>query len=91
MVNNVSGSHVWWRRKREKLLELMSQQQPPQPLYVYDEEHLRQRVRTVFNEFSIGLGAQVFYAMKANSYPEILRVFEEMGLGFECVSLSKLM
>jgi diaminopimelate decarboxylase/aspartate kinase len=32
-----------------------------------------------------GLGA-VFYALKANWHPEILRIFHEEGLGFECVS-----
>jgi diaminopimelate decarboxylase/aspartate kinase len=29
---------------------------------------------------------QVFYALKANWHPEILKLFYEQGLGFECVS-----
>jgi hypothetical protein len=87
-VNHVSGSQVWWRQKREKLLQLMVQQSPPKPLYVYDEEHLRNRAKTFLDIFAGGLNATVFFAIKANSYPQILQIFEGLGIGFECVSTS---
>ncbi len=54
------------------------------PCYVYSEAALRERYRA----FSAALGArtQVCYAVKANSNLSILRLFAEMGAGFDIVS-----
>ena len=71
---------VWWRRKAAKLVSVA--EQAGTPLYVYDEETLLESVGQVK---SLPVD-RVFYAMKANWHPELLRRFEAAGLGFECVS-----
>ncbi len=70
----------WWRRKAEKLVALANEGQTP--LYVYDEETLAESVGHLH---SLPVD-RVFYAVKANWNPEILRRFEAEGIGFECVS-----
>ena len=57
------------------------------PHFVYDEHTLRGAVERLQ---TIGAVDRVFYAMKANSHPDILRLFYEAGLGFECVSPGEL-
>jgi diaminopimelate decarboxylase/aspartate kinase len=71
----------WWVQKREALLALADRESSPR--YVYDRETL-----AVQAEALKGLTAvdRIFYAMKANSHPEVLKAFEAKGLGFECVS-----
>ncbi len=71
---------VWWARRRDELLEIAKKRSP---LYVYDEETLRRQVRRLseMNVFD-----RIFYATKANWNEDVLRTFEEMGIGFECVS-----
>lgn len=86
-VNHVNNPSLWWRRKRDRLLELAGEETP---LYVYDEETLvnnANRMMQLVTEHKVLDG--VFYAMKANSNPHVLRVFESLGLGFECVSISE--
>lgn len=75
-----AGEAPWWQERRGELLA-MAREAPAR--YVYDEATLRAAVADVQ-----GLDAvdRVFYAMKANAYPGILRRFYEAGLGFECVS-----
>ncbi len=71
---------AWWRTRRAELLALARAQSP---LYVYDEGTLRAAVKRLR---SISAVDRLFYAMKANPHPDVLRLFREMGLGFECVS-----
>ena len=71
---------AWWRRKAEGLVSLAKE--AGTPLYVYDEETLLEAVEQVR---SLPVD-RVFYAVKANWHPEVLRRFEAAGLGFECVS-----
>lgn len=54
------------------------------PCYVYSEAALRER----YHSFSTALGEStlVCYAVKANSNLAVLRVFAEMGAGFDIVS-----
>ncbi len=70
----------WWERKRELLLQVAEQHDSA---YVYDRESVRLAVRSLLSMKSIDA---VFYAMKANSNPGILRVIDEEGANFECVS-----
>lgn len=70
----------WWYRRREQLLELGREHGAA---FVYDRATLRSRAQAL--KAVPGIGA-VFYAMKANWHPDILRLFAEQGLGFECVS-----
>lgn len=73
-----SRAPIWWVEKRSQLLEVS-----PTPAYVYDGDTLQANVRTLQ-----GLDAvdHIFFAIKANSNPQILELFYQLGLGFECVS-----
>jgi diaminopimelate decarboxylase/aspartate kinase len=75
--------HEWWRGRRGELLELAGSG----PLYVYDAPTLRSAAASLR-----GLAAldRLFYALKANNHPGVLRVFHDAGLGFECVSAAEL-
>lgn len=56
------------------------------PVYVYSEEYIKNRAALLKNLFK-GLPAELFYAMKANTNPEILRLLVEEGYGLESVSI----
>jgi len=71
---------AWWHDRREELLALARSQTP---LYVYDAETLDGAVAELGALQSV---ERVYYAIKANPHPEILRRFGSAGLGFECVS-----
>jgi diaminopimelate decarboxylase len=75
---------VWWRDRRDELLRLADEQSPR---YVYDAVTLRTRSREVQ---ALDPLDQAFYAVKANPHPDVLRVLERQGLGFECVSPGEL-
>lgn len=70
----------WWQRRRDELLSLAASESP---LYVYDEETLEEAASALLR---LEAPDRVFYALKANPHPEVLRVFERLGIGFECVS-----
>ena len=71
---------AWWRDRREELLRLADE---ASPRYVYDAATLREQSRDFQ---ALGPVDQSFYAVKANPHPGVLRVLEEQGLSFECVS-----
>jgi diaminopimelate decarboxylase/aspartate kinase len=74
----------WWATQRDALLAKV---QGGEPLYVYALAEVRataQRLR------AIGTVDRWFYAMKANSHPQILRTLAEEGFGIECVSAPEL-
>ncbi len=75
----------WWRDKRESLLSL-GQNSPPR--FVYDLDTVQDRAMALKTQLP-SLHA-VYYAMKANPHPEILRVIAEAGLGIECVSTAEI-
>jgi len=75
---------VWWRSYRDELLRLADEQSPR---YVYDAATLRDRSREMRTLDPVD---RAFYAVKANAHPEVLRVLERQGLGFECVSPGEL-
>lgn len=74
----------WWQARRA---ELLAQAQVSTPRYVYDLACVRENARALR-----GLGAldRRFYAIKANPHPDLLRVLEEEGFGFECVSAGEI-
>jgi diaminopimelate decarboxylase/aspartate kinase len=74
----------WWELKRDELLVIADQQTPA---YVYDAPTIRGRAASLKG---IGAVDRVFYAMKANSHPEVLDIVSASGLGFECVSPNEL-
>jgi len=75
---------AWWRRRRDELLRLADEQSPR---YVYEEATLRAKSEEIQNLAPVD---RVFYAVKANPHPDVLRVLERQGLGFECVSPGEL-
>jgi len=74
----------WWENKRAQLLDLAALQSP---CYVYDRQTLINKANELLKLQAID---QLFYAMKANSNPEILKTFYDKGIGFECVSINEL-
>ena len=74
------GLPAWWQDRRDMLLDL-ARSSPP--IYVYDEQTIRDSLESLR---SIDALDRVFYSMKANEHPDILKIFHDEGLGFECVS-----
>jgi hypothetical protein len=72
---------VWWHERRDDLLALADAQ--PTPLYVYNEDSLHEAADELLKMKSVD---RIFYSIKANPNPQIIRLFAAKGLGFECVS-----
>ena len=71
---------AWWSRKRDELVAIGTVETSA---YVYDLDTIREACAHLTGLENID---RVFYAIKANSHPEILRVISAAGLSFECVS-----
>jgi len=76
----VQTHDAWWMRKRAQLLELAGKQLNA---YVYDRDSVREAARNLLKLESVD---RVLYAVKANFNAELLRVLNEEGVDFECVS-----
>ena len=76
----------WWRApaQRDALLALAAE---GTPRYVYHLETVRERARQLNGIRAID---RRYYAIKANSHPDILRALEAEGFGLECVSQGEL-
>ena len=83
-ANPVAVREPWWKRERARLLELA---QAATPRYVYHLPTVRERARALRALSSVD---RVYYAMKANAHPAVLRTIAEEGIGFECVSPGEL-
>jgi bifunctional diaminopimelate decarboxylase / aspartate kinase len=75
-----STTRQWWHDRRGDLLALGREHAAA---FVYDRATLTEKARALKQLPGID---SVFYALKANWHPDILRLFNEQGLGFECVS-----
>ncbi|MGN6312154.1 MAG: bifunctional aspartate kinase/diaminopimelate decarboxylase [Rhodanobacteraceae bacterium] len=82
--NAVAAREPWWTRERVRLLEFA---QAATPRYVYHLPTIRERARALRALSSVD---RVYYAMKANAHPAILRAIAQEGVGFECVSPGEL-
>lgn len=77
----VSTAPTWWREsQREKLLALAAEQTPR---YVYHLPTVRQQARELKTLAAVD---RMYYAVKANTHPAILRALVDEGFFFECVS-----
>jgi len=58
------------------------------PLYLYDEERIRERCRTYLNAVSEAFGSKgkVLYASKAASFRRLYEIMAEEGMGIDVVS-----
>jgi diaminopimelate decarboxylase len=61
------------------------------PLYVYDFNKIESNVDRLKQAFTHdSIKTEIFYAMKANCHPAILKIIAEKGLGMDCVSPGEL-
>lgn len=60
------------------------------PVYVYDEQHIRERCRKLIGLFP-DLPVKWLYAVKANDNPHILKIIQEEGFGFDTVSYEEVL
>ncbi len=74
----------WWETDRDRLLTMSALYSP---CYVYHSETQANRADQLLALQSID---SLFYAIKANPYPSILKTLEKKGIGFECVSIQEL-
>ena len=74
---------TWWQDKQQDLLQLMDGKLD---LYVYSEQALQEAVNQLVGCVSLD---KCFFAMKANSNADILTLFYNAGIGFECVSINE--
>ncbi|MFK7825095.1 MAG: bifunctional aspartate kinase/diaminopimelate decarboxylase [Oligoflexales bacterium] len=74
----------WWQADSNELLKIASENSP---CYVYHEPTLISAAKSINSKEIFG---RINYAMKANSHPDILRLFNNQGFGFDCVSLGEI-
>ena len=62
------------------------------PLYIYDEQRIRERCRTYLSAVNRGFGenAQVLYASKAASFVRIYEIMREENVGIDVVSMGEI-
>ena len=61
------------------------------PVYVTDEDIVRESYRKVYNAFSRFMETEIHYACKANTNLAILRILEEEGSHIDAVSIGEVM
>ncbi|MFA6302623.1 MAG: bifunctional aspartate kinase/diaminopimelate decarboxylase [Legionella sp.] len=74
----------WWELERDRLL---SDFQPKSPCYVYHSPTQMHKAKQLLALQSVDA---LFYAIKANPHPAILKTLEQQGIGMECVSIQEL-
>lgn len=82
--NPVKRPTPWWELERNKLLDKADNYSP---CYVYHTPTQQEKADQLLSLKSID---KLFYSVKANPHPEILRTFHRKGLHFECVSLPEI-
>jgi diaminopimelate decarboxylase/aspartate kinase len=75
-----AGGPPWWEGRQAELERIAKEYGSA---YVYERATLEHAAKQLL---AIGGVDRVFYAVKANPHPEILRIFAGLGLSFECVS-----
>jgi bifunctional diaminopimelate decarboxylase / aspartate kinase len=74
----------WWETHRDTLLEMA---QKDAPCYVYHAETIKKQAKQLLTLKTVD---QLFYAIKANSNPDVLKLLNQQNIGFECVSIQEL-
>lgn len=82
--NPVARKVPWWEIARENLLTIGATHSP---CYVYDTATQADKADELLGLKSID---QLFYAIKANSHPGVLKTLFAKNIGFECVSINEL-
>lgn len=60
------------------------------PVYVTDEQKLRENYRSIYGAFSEEMDTRINYACKANSSLAILKILEQEGSGIDAVSIGEI-
>ena len=71
----------------ERIRRFLEQQRPPTPCLVVDLEIIRENYRSLREHLPL---AQVFYAVKANPAPEVVRMLAAEGSSFDTASLPEI-
>ena len=74
----------WWAIERDDLLRIG---ETSSPCYIYHRPTLQAKADQLLSLKAID---QLFYAMKANPHPDVLRTLYDKKVGFECVSQEEL-
>ncbi|MCC5794181.1 MAG: bifunctional aspartate kinase/diaminopimelate decarboxylase [Chromatiales bacterium] len=74
------AAQPWWQRRRGDLLALVAS---AESAYVYDLPTIDAAIARLKSMRSV---SRVFFAVKANNQPVVLRRMEAAGVNFECVS-----
>jgi diaminopimelate decarboxylase/aspartate kinase len=74
----------WWSDFQKELLHL-SHKETPQ--YIYSEKAL---IKNTHNLLDLNIFDKIYYAMKANHHPEILKSLFNEGIYFETVSIGEI-
>ena len=82
--SNKNSIKPWFIEKKEKILEIAKEEEN---IYLYDSESI---IKALLELKSLSSVSRIFYAMKANSNIEILKIIESYGLNFECVSIGEI-
>lgn len=82
--NLVTIEKPWWEERREELLSIASERSP---CYVYNIPQLNKKADELLGLKSID---QLYYAVKANPHPAILKTLYNKQINFECVSIQEL-
>jgi len=61
------------------------------PIYVYDEQGIRDTARQVRESFAWADSYKNFFAVKATPTPAILKILHEEGMGFDCSTRTELL
>jgi len=77
-------SPPWWTSRAPELIGLVAD---GHARYVYHLGTVREQIHRLRREMPAVDG--LYYAMKANAFPGILRAIAEEGVGFECVSAAE--
>ncbi len=75
---------IWWKKNKKKLISIGKKENSA---YVYFAPKIKEQVEKISAVKSLD---KVFYSIKANSHPEILKLIYGMGCGLECVSIDEL-
>ncbi len=87
--NQIESAHAprpmqWWQTKREQLI---GKAQHHTPMYVYNLAVVREQAKSLN---AVAALDRCFFAIKANSHPQILQTLYAEGFGLECVSRAEL-
>lgn len=78
--------HLKFEGMNQPLSSFLSEYQDP--IYVYNGKHMAFRAKSL--QEALPPNTEIYYALKANDHRDIVRLFIQMGLGMDVVSLGEL-